>query len=41
MGYGYQDKVATVRILDILRSELSTGVPYMEGFVSPTLKLDA
>jgi hypothetical protein len=30
-GYGYQDKVATARILDILRHELRTGVSSFEG----------
>jgi hypothetical protein len=30
-GYGYQDKVATARILDILRTELRTGSREFEG----------
>ena len=30
-GYGYQDKVATAQVLELLRSELREGTPHLEG----------
>ena len=40
-GYGYQDKVATAQILDLLRADVREGASHFEGVRLADLQADA